>query len=154
MESKGFFILLVIVLVVILGIFLVANSRDSAPATGGVIVSTPEITEEEMMSEEELVPVQEFIFRADNEGFYDGAKEVDTIKVSRGDRVKILFQVQPDDVNFNGLEFRGFGVFAKAGPGEEVLFEFTAFESNEITSFVPETTREQATLDVEVLGEF
>ena len=81
-----------------------------------------------------IVPeVQTFTVDADDSGF-----SLSEIRVARGAKVKITFNVSETNVYFAGLDFRSSKFdTGSINPGDSITVEFTADESFEFKSYWP-----------------
>jgi len=93
-------------------------------------------------NQEAASSVKEFTVMADDFSLNPG-----TITVSRGDKVKITFNVDKDKVYYGGLDFKGEPYFStgKVAPGDSITVEFTADNSFDYKSYWPTTSRLKAT---------
>ena len=99
----------------------------------------------------QLPSVEEFTIDADDNSFDMDGQDLSSITVSSGSLVKITFLVDPVQVYFGGLDFRGCGQnTGKVAPGGSVTVEFTATSSCDIKSYWPASNRLKDTLQVVV----
>ncbi len=93
-------------------------------------------------AQETASSIKEFTVAAD-----DFSLNPSTITVSRGDKVKITFDVDKDKVYYGGLDFKGEPYFStgKVAPGNSITVEFTAVETFDYKSYWPATSRLKAT---------
>lgn len=101
----------------------------------------------ELPTLEAMPAVTEFRIEADDYGFYPS----NTLNVTGGAKVKIIFSVKTTGVYYGGLDFRS-SKFATAAakPGETATVEFTADEPFTITSYWPLSGAKKADMKVEV----
>lgn len=82
--------------------------------------------------------IASFTIEADDNGFYIDGEDINSVSVSGGSEVSILFQVRKGGVYFGGLDFRGCGAeTSRVDPGESTTVAFTADASCTITSYWP-----------------
>lgn len=81
---------------------------------------------------------KEFTIEADDVGFYLNNQEISSISVSKGERVKITFNVRSQGVYYGGLDFKGCEQnTGSTKPGDSASIQFTADNTCTITSYWP-----------------
>ena len=90
----------------------------------------------------EVVPVANLTLKADDLGFYPSSE----LRVKKGAKVFLIFEVSQDNVYFAGLDFRSSKFKTKTvKPGNSITVEFIADESFEFTSYWPATNTRKVT---------
>ncbi len=97
--------------------------------------------------QEKTAQVKQFMIGADDAAFYPG----DPIKVNKGEKVYIEFDVHNDNVYYGGLQVKSpYFDTGKINKGEKATVDFTATDSFTITSYWPATGVKKADLKVVV----
>ncbi len=123
------------------GIYGFPDEDKPALLEEGIIVKPIifEKLEEDIIVESPVLPaVKEFSILADEYGFYIDGKDISSISVNSGEKVKIIFNVDANKVYYGGLDFKGCGQnTGKINPGNSIMIEFTPAEKCTITSYWP-----------------
>ncbi|MBI4054144.1 MAG: hypothetical protein HY397_02325 [Candidatus Doudnabacteria bacterium] len=95
--------------------------------------------------------IQEFFIEADDQGFYENGKDVNSLTVTAGATVKITFKVRADNVYFGGLDFRGCSTQSlTVPPGGTTTAQFVPEQSCSITSYWPTSGIQKDTLYIQL----
>ena len=127
-----------------------SSGENTPPQEEGPAEIPEEPVPEPEMPEEPPAPqpqVHEYSIEGDDRGFYPG----DDIVVNAGDTVRINFTVRTTNVYYAGLLIKsrsGSFTTGNLDPGESKTIEFTAEESDTITSYWPSSGVRKADLSV------
>ena len=156
--SKGLLIAGVVLLIVLVAVavFWMQPGADEADVNAGVEEEIGNLLDNEGNQTEEI-PVEtqpsvtKLTIEADDDGFYMGGQDINSISATQGENLEITFNVRTTRVYYAGLDFKGCGIdTGKVAPGASETVQVVASNTCTITSYWPSSGVVKDTLQLVV----
>lgn len=122
---------------------------EEAPAQPTEGTLQGEVAQQEISSIPPLPSTQEFTMETDDSGYYMNGQKITSISATRGNIVKITFNLRTQGIYPAGAEYRGCGTQSPSAPPEGTTsMQFTTSSSCTITAYWPASGVAKASMQV------